>query len=204
MFKNMGKNQSLKKPYPLILASTSKYRGLLLSQLGRKFETLDPGVDEERIKSEGKTPSEIALTLSRYKAESVFARRPDACVIGSDQVCSIEEFILSKPITMEKATEQLSLLQGKKHELLTAVTVIHPDGIDSFINRTILHMRRLSLFDIHQYVKEDSPLDCAGSYKLESRGIKLFERLEMDDHTAIIGLPLIELNTILLKLGYPL
>jgi septum formation protein len=105
---------------------------------------------------------------------------------------------------MEKATEQLSLLQGKKHELLTAVTVIHPDGIDSFINRTILHMRPLSLFDIHQYVKEDRPLDCAGSYKLESRGIKLFERLEMDDHTAIIGLPLIELNTILLKLGYPL
>jgi septum formation protein len=200
----MGKDQSLNLPYPLILASTSKYRGALLSQLGWTFEALNPGVDEDKIKNENKSPSDIALTLSRYKAEAVFARRPDACVIGSDQVCTMNGMIFSKPGTIEKATEQISLMQGKSHELLTAVTVLWPGGSQSFVNRTVLQMRTLSLKDIHTYVKEDLPLDCAGSYKLESRGIKLFEKIEMNDHTAIIGLPLIELTSVLLKLGYPL
>lgn len=200
----MGKNQSLNLPYPLILASTSKYRGALLAQLGWPFESINPGVDEEKIKNDDKTPSEIALTLSRYKAEAVFAKRPDACVIGSDQVCHLDGMILSKPGSIEKAVEQISRMQGKKHELLTAVTVIYPGGMESFINKTILTMRPLSLPEIHSYVKDDLPLDCAGSYKLESKGIKLFQNIEMSDHTSIIGLPLIELTSVLLKLGYPL
>jgi len=200
----MGKNQSLKLPYPLILASTSKYRSALLTQLGYDFETYPPGVDEDKIKSENKTPSEIALTLSRSKAKAVFSSRPEACVIGSDQVCTIEGNILSKPLTVERAVEQLLFLQGKKHELLTAVTVICPNGLESFINHTILHMRSLTLKEIQTYVTDDLPLDCAGSYKLESKGIKLFEKIEMSDHTAIIGLPLIELTSVLLKWGFPL
>lgn len=200
----MGKNQSLTLPYPIILASTSKYRGALLAQLGWAFESMNPGVDEDKIKSEGKTPSEIALTLSRFKAEAVFARRPDACVIGSDQVCTMDGMIFSKPGTVQNAVEQISRMQGKKHELLTAVTVIHPEGIESFLNRTVLTMRPLTLGEIHSYVNDDLPLDCAGSYKLESRGIKLFQTIEMNDHTAIIGLPLIELTSVMLKLGYPL
>lgn len=200
----MGKNQSLKLPYPLVLASTSKYRGELLSQLGWPFEAVAPGVDEEKVKAQGNSPEELALILSRFKAEAVFARRPDSCVIGSDQVCTLGGTILGKPHTIEKATEQISFMQGKKHELLTAVTVIHPAGTESFINRTTLHMRPLSLREIHSYVEDDLPLDCAGSYKLESKGIKLFHKIEMSDHTAIIGLPLIELTNILIKLGYPL
>lgn len=200
----MGKNQSLTLPYPIILASTSKYRGALLAQLEWPFESMNPGVDEDKIKSEGKTPSEIALTLSRFKAEAVFARRPDACVIGSDQVCTMDGMIFSKPGTVQNAVEQISRMQGKKHELLTAVTVIYPGGMESFLNRTVLTMRPLTLREIHSYVNDDLPLDCAGSYKLESRGIKLFQNIEMNDHTAIIGLPLIELTSVMLKLGYPL
>ena len=200
----MGKNQSLILPYPIILASTSKYRGALLAQLEWPFESMNPGVDEDKIKSEGKTPSEIALTLSRFKAEAVFARRPDACVIGSDQVCTMDGMIFSKPGTVQNAVEQISRMQGKKHELLTAVTVIYPGGMESFLNRTVLTMRPLTLREIHSYVNDDLPLDCAGSYKLESRGIKLFQNIEMNDHTAIIGLPLIELTSVMLKLGYPL
>lgn len=200
----MGKDQSLTLPYPLILASTSKYRGALLSQLGWTFEAMNPGVDEDKVKNNSTAPGDIALTLSRFKAEAVFARRPEACVIGSDQVCTMDGKIFSKPGTKEKALEQISLMQGKKHELLTAVTVLWPGGSESFLNRTTLHMRPLTLRDIHAYVNEDLPLDCAGSYKLESRGIKLFEKIEMNDHTAIIGLPLIELTSVLLKLGYPL
>jgi septum formation protein len=200
----MGKDQPLTTPFPLILASTSKYRGALLSQLGWPFLAMNPGVDEEKVKDQLERPEDIALTLSKYKAEAVFARRPDACVIGSDQVCTMEGKIFGKPHTIENALEQISLMQGKKHELLTAVTVIYPGGMESFINRTVLQMRQLTLKEIHTYVKQDLPLDCAGSYKLESKGIKLFEKIEMNDHTAIIGLPLIELTSIMLKLGYPL
>jgi septum formation protein len=203
LLKNMGKNKSLNMPYPLILASTSKYRSALLSQLGYEFETTSPGVDEDIVKSGLKSPSEIALTLSRLKAEAVFSLKPNACVIGSDQVCSFEGRILGKPHTKELAIEQLSSLQGKKHELLTAVTVICPEGHESFVNRTILQMRALTLEDIKSYVSYDLPLDCAGSYKLESRGIKLFQKIEMSDHTSIIGLPLIELTSVLLKWGFP-
>lgn len=204
MLKDMGKNKQVNLPFPLILASTSKYRGALLSQLGWEFEAVAPGVDEDKIKSNGLDPQELALLLSKFKAEAVFAKRPDSCVIGSDQVCTMEGMIFSKPGTIEKATEQISQMQGKSHELLTAVTVISPKGINSFVNRTVLHMRPLTLSQIYSYVNEDQPLDCAGSYKLESKGIKLFHSIEMTDQTAIIGLPLIELTSTLLKLGYPL
>jgi septum formation protein len=200
----MGKNKSLNLPFPLILASTSKYRGALLSQLGWEFEAVSPGVDEEKVKSTGLNPGELALLLSKFKAEAVFVKRPESCVIGSDQVCTMDGMIFSKPGTVEKAAEQISLMQGKSHELLTAVTVISPKGVESFLNRTVLQMRPLTLSQIHSYVNDDLPLDCAGSYKLESKGIKLFSHIEMSDQTAIIGLPLIELTSTLLKLGYPL
>jgi septum formation protein len=200
----MGKNKPLNLPYPLVLASTSKYRGELLSQLGWPFEMLAPGVDEEKIKTNNLPPAELALELSRLKANAVFVRRNSSCVIGSDQVCSLGDRMLGKPGTMEKAREQLLMLQGQSHELLTAVTVITPAELTTFLNRTTLHMRSLTEAEITHYLEQDRPFDCAGSYKLESRGIKLFERIEMEDHTAIIGLPLIELSNILIKMGYPL
>lgn len=175
-----------------------------MSQLGWDFEAISPGVDEDKVKAEGLAPGDLALLLSKYKAEAVFAKRPDACVIGSDQVCTMNGKIFSKPGTVENAALQISEMQGKSHELLTAVTVISPKGVESFLNRTTLHMRPLTLSQIQDYVNDDLPLDCAGSYKLESRGIKLFSSIEMSDQTAIIGLPLIELTSTLLKLGYPL
>ena len=204
MLKDMGKNKSLNLPYPLVLASTSKYRGALLSQLGWEFESIAPGVDEDKVKEQNLSPEELALLLSNYKAQAVFAKRPEACVIGSDQVCRMGKKIFDKPNTPENAAIQLSQMQGKSHELLTAVTIIYPGGVKSFINRTTLHMRPLTLAKIQQYINVDEPLDCAGSYKLESHGIKLFNKIEMEDQTAIIGLPLIELTNVLLELGYPL
>lgn len=200
----MGKNKSLNSPYPLILASTSKYRGELLSQLGWSFEAIGPGVDEDVVKTHISDPTELAVVLSKMKAEAVFVKNPGACVIGSDQVCKMGPKIFGKPGTIENAVLQISELQGKAHELITAVTVLHPLGVETIVNKTTLHMRALNLPEIHHYVAEDLPLDCAGSYKLESKGIKLFNHIEMTDHTAIIGLPLIELTSTLLKLGYPL
>lgn len=200
----MGKDQSLTLPYPLILASTSKYRGELLSQLGWEFKAQAPGVDEDQFKNNSLSPQDLALVLSECKAQAVFNHNPGACVIGSDQVCTLGDKIFSKPYTAEAAFQQIREMQGKAHKLLTAVTIISPKGKESFINTTTLHMRNLSDEEILSYIKADNPLDCAGSYKLEGRGIKLFQKIEMSDHTAIIGLPLIELTSVLLKWGYPL
>lgn len=200
----MGKNKSLNLPYPLILASTSKYRAALLSQLGWEFECIGPGVNEEKVKDQGYNPQELAITLSRMKAKAVYLQNEGCCVIGSDQVCCIGDQIFDKPETVEQAVSQLSRMQGQTHQLLTAVTIINPDKETTFLNITTLHMRDLGMEEIQAYVAADLPLDCAGSYKLESRGIKLFERIEMTDHTAIIGLPLIELSNVLIDIGYPI
>lgn len=204
MSQTLGKDQPLKTPHPLILASTSKYRGALLKQLGRDFEALAPGVDEDQLKHQDLSPTQLAIELARLKSLAIFNLRPDACVIGSDQVCMLNGEILSKPGTVENAIAQLTKMQGSHHELITAVSIFSPQGEIHFHNRTLLFMRPLSKEQITQYVLADQPLDCAGSYKLESLGIKLFEKIEMDDHTSIIGLPLIQLNNHLLKLGYPL
>jgi septum formation protein len=200
----MGKDQSLKLPYPLILASTSPYRKELFTQLGWKFQCESPEVDEETFKNKGLSPENLAIELSRAKAKAVYLRNEGSCVIGSDQVCTFKDNIFSKPQTPERAIEQLRVLQGGSHKLLTAVTIINPDTETTFLNTTILHMRDLTEEDIHHYIKKDLPLDCAGSYKLEKSGIKLFEQIEMSDHTAIIGLPLIQLSNILIGQGYPL
>lgn len=200
----MGKDQSLKLPYPLILASTSKYRGELLSQLGWPFEAMAPGVDEDQLKNQELSPTQLAMELAKLKAQAVFKKRPDACVIGSDQVCMLNGELLGKPGNKARAIEQLQKMQGTHHELITAVTILSPHGEIHFHNRTLLFMRPLNLKEITHYVDQDLPLDCAGSYKLESTGIKLFEKIEMDDHTSIIGLPLIQLNNHLLQIGYPL
>lgn len=193
----------MKIPYPLILASTSKYRAGLLEKLGWSFSAEDPAVDEAPMKMMDLEPGDIALRLSRLKSEAVFARNPSSCVIGSDQVCAIGNTIYGKPLSKDGAISQLLEMNGKTHELLTAVTVTWPGGQTSFLNVTRLHMRELTREEISQYVATDLPLECAGSYKLEERGIKLFERIEMDDHTAVIGLPLIELSNVLMNLGYP-
>lgn len=193
----------MKIPYPLVLASTSKYRAGLLSKLGWSFSSEDPQVDESPLKKLDLEPGDIALRLSRMKSEAVFSRNPSSCVIGSDQVCAIGKTIYGKPLSKDEAVRQLLEMNGKTHELLTAVTVTWPGGQTSFLNVTRLHMRELSVQEIARYVETDLPLECAGSYKLEEAGIKLFERIEMEDHTAVIGLPLIELSNVLLNLGYP-
>lgn len=194
----------MKTPYPLILASTSKYRQELLSKLGWEFSAVSPGVDEDQYKNLNLRPEDLSLKLSYLKANAVFLKNLEACVIGSDQVCSLGNEILGKPHTKEKALEQLMKMSGKSHELLTSVSIISPKGTRSFTNKTTLHMRELDKKTLEDYINQDKPLDCAGSYKLESFGIKLFERIEMSDHTAIIGLPLIELSQELISIGYKL
>ena len=186
----------------LILASTSLYRRELLMRLGIPFECLPSGIDEDKFKVDGIGPVELARTLATEKAKNMVIRHPLATIIGCDQVVDVEGRILGKPETLEAAVEQLSLLQGRSHRLVTAVCVWHEGQIHTHVDLAALTMRPLPAEAIARYLAADQPLDCAGSYKLESRGIALFERIESDDHTAIVGLPLIALTTILKRCGY--
>lgn len=188
-------------PMDLVLASTSPYRRALLERLGVPFRAIAPAVDEDEFKARGLSPLALAETLARAKAESVGLGLPESIVIGSDQVAAIDGRALGKPGSVEAAEAQLEALAGRTHELVTAVAVRNRGSTISHTDITTLVMRPLSVEEISRYVTADRPLDCAGSYKLESRGITLFEKIVSDDHTAIVGLPLIALTTILRSLG---
>lgn len=187
---------------PLILASTSRYRKELLARLGLAFTTEAPGVDEDAVKATGLAPRRLAEVLAERKAAAVAARHPGSVVIGSDQLVADGDRILGKAHTRDGAADQLRSLRGRSHELVTAVHVIHPGGAERHLAIATLAMRGLSDAAIARYVAADDPVDCAGSYKLECRGIALFSAIACDDHSSIIGLPLIWLSGVLGRLGY--
>ena len=189
-------------PPELVLASTSVYRRALLERLGVPFRWRAPLCDEESLKSERSDPRTLAETLAHAKAASLVEAEVDAAIIGCDQVVSFQGQVFGKPGSIARAVEQLTAMAGQTHELITALVVIHGERVFRHTDVTSLRMRRLSREAIERYVAADQPLDCAGAYKLESRGIALFEKIESDDHTAVTGLPLIALVTILRELGY--
>jgi septum formation protein len=175
-----------------------------LERLGLPFRWRAPRVNEDDFKAQGLDPQALADRLATAKALSLVADEPDATIIGSDQLVAFRGTVFGKPGTRERAIEQLLMMAGAVHTLITAVTVWHRGQTIRHTDRTTLHMRSLSRTEIERYVHADHPLDCAGAYKLEERGIALFERIESADHTAITGLPLIALVTILRQLGYPI
>ncbi|MFT3771384.1 MAG: nucleoside triphosphate pyrophosphatase [Minicystis sp.] len=187
----------------LVLASTSRYRRELLARLGLPFRAVAPACDEEALKTPDLAPEALAAKLARAKAESLRAAEPGAVIIGSDQLAAIDGVILGKPGTPDRAEAQLAMLAGRTHALVTAVAVAHPGGVIEHLDVTRLTMRPLSAAQIARYVAADAPTDCAGAYKLEARGIALFSGIEAEDHSAITGLPLIALTTILASLGFP-
>jgi septum formation protein len=188
----------------VVLASTSPYRRQLLERLGLMFSTEAPGVDEAAVKRELTDPPAIVRVLAAAKANAVAARRRDAIVIGSDQAVVAGGTVLDKPGSRERARAQLEQLQGREHFLLTAVALVHPHGVVEFVDSARLRMRALTAAEIDRYLTADQPFDCAGSYKFESRGIALFERVEAADQTAITGLPLLRLCAELRALGVQL
>src|SRR5205823_317052 len=159
----------------LVLASTSPYRRALLQRLGIPFRCVAPPVDEDALKGAGATPRVLARLLARAKAESVAGVEPGAVVIGGDQVVSFEGRVFGKPGDADRAVEQLAAMAGRPHELITAVSILHPRGAHEVCDVTTLWMRPLTRAEIERYVAADRPFDCAGAYKLEARGIALFE-----------------------------
>lgn len=185
----------------LVLASTSRYRRQLLERLRVPFAAAAPGVDEDRVKGRGGGALAIVTELALAKALAVAAHRPGAIVIGSDQAACIDGSLLDKPGSAARAVDQLRRLQGRQHELLTAVALVHGDRRIEFVERTALTMRSLANAEIERYVAAEQPFDCAGSYKIEGLGVALFDRIDGGDWTAIQGLPLVRLCAELRGLG---
>lgn len=193
-------------PPALVLASTSRYRRALLERLGVPFQAVSPACDEEALKDPALAPQALAEFLAEAKAGSIAERQPDAVVIGSDQLAAIEQggtwSILGKPGTTQRAVDQLAMLSGRSHVLITALVVARGGERWRHTDLTTLTMRPLARAALERYVAADQPLDCAGAYKLECRGIALFEAISSSDSSAITGLPLLALTRILTGLGY--
>lgn len=185
----------------LILASTSPYRRAQMERLGVPFRCCAPTIDEESLKNPSMTPRALAAWLATAKARSVAGAHPGALVIGGDQLVACEGRILGKPGSLAGAVEQLMSMAGRSHELVTAVSVVLGEQIQTHLDVTTLWLRPLSRAEVERYVDADRPIDCAGSYKLEARGITLFDRIQSADQTAVIGLPLIALTSILRGFG---
>lgn len=184
----------------LILGSSSPYRKELLERLHVKFTTDSPQVDETPLKEE--TPRDLSLRLSRLKARAVAQKHPGCVVIGSDQVLDLEGKCVGKPGNRENCIKQLEEMAGKTLIFHTAMTVIDASGLGhSAVVDTTIKMKELKRKTIEAYVDLEKPFNCAGSAKLEKLGICLISSFQSDDPTAIIGLGLIELTSMLEKCG---
>jgi septum formation protein len=191
-------------PPALVLASASPYRAALLARLGLPFTQDAPAVDECIAGDEA--PAEAVMRLARAKAAAVLARHPGAIVIGSDQVALRGGDVLGKPGNVQRAVEQLTLSAGRDVEFLTGVCVLsgaQPEHAEEHMDITRVVFRPLSPDEIRNYVERDMPLDCAGSFRAEGLGVALFDRIDSQDPTGLIGLPLIWLSQALRRLGLP-
>ena len=183
----------------LVLASTSPYRRALLERLGLPFDVASPKCDETPLA--GEAPQETAARLAALKAKSV--SYPDALVIGSDQVAFSQGQRLDKPGDHANATRQLRVLSGKTAEFHTAIALLDTKTGD-LQQRVVpcrVIFRKLDDKTIENYLRREQPYDCAGSAKAEGLGIALIARIETDDPTSLIGLPLIALSEMLARAG---
>ena len=185
----------------IILASSSSSRRKELDRLNFEFSVIPPEVDEDSIKNTETDHLQISRKLALLKARNVSLLYPEAIVIGGDTVASFNQKLLSKPITMEKSFEQLRMLAGQEHSLFTSLVIIAKEEEYIHSVTAIMKMRDLSDEQIHRYVEIDKPLHSCGSYKLDALGISLFESIDCEDYTAIIGIPLIWTAGILTQIG---
>ena len=187
----------------LVLASTSPYRREMLARLGLPFRCMAPDVDESAFADE--SPQALAARLAASKTAAVAGACPGALIIGSDQVAELDGRILGKPGTESAARAQLAAGSGRTMVFHTAVCVLdtrsRPHRMHDASDRTRVQFRTLDPAAIERYVAAEQPLDCTGSFKAEGLGIALFERIESDDPTALIGLPLIALARLLREAG---
>jgi len=183
----------------LVLASTSSARRALFERVGLEFEAISPGIDEPM--PSGVAPSSLASGLALAKARAVSVRRPEAVVVGADQVLAFEGRCWSKAPDVETARRELRELSGRTHELVSAVAIVAPGRPDDvFVEVARMTMRALSPEQQERYLATDEWIGCAGGYRVEGRGLALFERID-GEHSTILGLPMPSLLVRLAALG---
>lgn len=187
----------------LILASSSPIRQQLLSRLGLPFIVNAPDIDE----SPQGADEEIATYVGRLSVEkaTVIARQhTDALVIAADQACTAGDGILGKPGNFVRALAQLRAHRGKWLHFHTSLTLMQAGSMQSkSVTETFsVQFHELSDADLEHYLALDEPWNCAGSFRLESRGIALFNDMQGRDYTSLLGLPLLSLCRLLREAGF--
>jgi septum formation protein len=191
----------------LILASSSKYRQAMLSRLTNDFTVIAPGLDESHLP--GESPLQIALRLSLEKAKAVAgnAQGQDWVIIGSDQTATVDgTSTIGKPHTHAAAMTQLQKASGNRMMFHSGLAVLRPStGFQEAVSiDTTVEFRTLTDDEINRYLLKEQPYDCTGSAKIESLGIALVNKVQCDDPTALVGLPLIALSQMLARAGLKL
>ncbi|MDX5408099.1 MAG: Maf family nucleotide pyrophosphatase [Chromatiaceae bacterium] len=186
----------------LYLASTSVYRQQLLSKLIFDFTAVKPQVDETPLA--GESPTQLVSRLALAKAQAVAVGLNAGLVIGSDQVAVFDNTIIGKPHTVANACAQLKRFSGQRVTFLTGLALVNAlsGNRQLVVEPFYVQFRHLSEAEISAYVEKEQPLDCAGSFKSEGLGICLFDKLEGNDPNSLVGLPLLQLNRLLLNEGF--
>jgi septum formation protein len=193
-------------PFSLILASTSPYRKQLFERLRVPFSVQAPNTDETALPAE--TPAALALRLAQAKGADVARHHANAektvLVIGSDQVIDLNGESIGKPLTHARAVAQLRCMRGATLLVQTGVAVVRARdlAVQSCLSTVRVQLRDYSDDEIETYLRLDTPYDCAGAIKSESLGIALIEKIESNDPTSLIGLPLTDTLRLLRLFGY--
>ena len=178
---------------PLILASSSIYRRELLTRLQLPFTCISPEVDEKSLANE--LPQETALRLAQLKAKKVSLSHPNALIIGCDQVATLDNMQLGKPLNHTNASKQLRMMRGREVVFHSALCLYNPitGNMQAEVVPYLVQFRDLSDAQIENYLTKEQPYNCAGSAKSEGLGIAIIEKMTGEDPNALIGLPLIKL-----------
>jgi septum formation protein len=183
--------------HEIILASTSNARKTLLETIKLPFSIAAPTIDELHYRN--KTPSGLAIALAQAKAKSLSSHYPNHLIIGSDQVAMLNNQQLTKPGSIINNIAQLKLCANQEVKFYTSVSVLNTASGKqrTELDLTTVQFKALTNKQIEQYVKVEPSIHCAGGFQMEKRGIALFKRIETEDPSALIGLPLIKLISIL-------
>ena len=189
------------KDQKIILASSSPYRKELLKRLDITFTTVSPDVNERYFQDE--LISDYVLRLAKTKAESIVSKNDNSLIIAADQALQCDKKILGKSGNYNKAKEQLIFMSNRSLTFYTGLCLINTETkiIEEDVVSFRVDFRKLTESEIKNYLVKEKPYDCAGSFKLEKLGISLLKKMNGDDPTALIGLPLIRLCKMLRNQG---
>jgi len=187
----------------LILASESPFRKQLMEQMGFDFKAVAPKIDEDQVRTTLNSAIEDwPLDLAKAKAASLTKDYKNSIIIGCDQTAFFQGKGLLKPKNKDEALKQLLALSGQTHRLRTALAVWKNKEWYTKVVDADMTMAEWSEESLKNYIERDTPVGCAGSYKIESLGPVLFKKIETSDYYSIIGLPLLALSDILTSLDY--